>query len=63
VPILFVAVILAAGLLGEWVARAFSEPMNRRLRRRFSREPGSLGSAIDANAIDANKGRAGCSRQ
>jgi len=49
--------------LGEWVARAFSEPMNRRLRRRFSREPGSLGSAIDANAIDANKGRAGCSRQ
>ena len=48
VPILFVSVILAAGLLGEWVARAFSEPMNRRLRRRFSREPGGLGSAIDA---------------
>jgi peptidoglycan/LPS O-acetylase OafA/YrhL len=48
VPILFVSVILAAGLLGEWVARAFSEPLNRRLRRRFSKEPGGLGSAIDA---------------
>ena len=47
VPILFVSVILAAGLLGEWVARAFSEPMNRRLRRRFSKEPGGLGSAIE----------------
>jgi hypothetical protein len=47
VPILFVSVILAAGLLGEWVARAFSEPMNHRLRRRFSKEPGGLGSALE----------------
>ncbi len=47
VPILFVSVILVAGLLGEWVARAFSEPMNRGLRRRFGRGPGGLGSAIE----------------
>ncbi len=38
VPILFVAVILVAGFLGEWVARAFSEPVNRRLRLRFGCE-------------------------
>jgi peptidoglycan/LPS O-acetylase OafA/YrhL len=54
VPILFVSVILVAGLLGEWVARAFSEPMNGRLRRRYSRAPAGLGSAIDLD-----KGRAG----
>jgi peptidoglycan/LPS O-acetylase OafA/YrhL len=48
VPILFVSVILVAGLLGEWVARVFSEPMNRWLRRRFSKGPGGLGSVIDA---------------
>jgi peptidoglycan/LPS O-acetylase OafA/YrhL len=35
VPILFIAVILIAGLLGEGVAQAFSEPMNRLLRQRF----------------------------
>ena len=35
VPFLFIAVILIAGFLGEGVARAFSEPMNRLLRRRF----------------------------
>jgi peptidoglycan/LPS O-acetylase OafA/YrhL len=35
VPILFISVILIAGFLGEWVARVFSDPVNRRLRRRF----------------------------
>ena len=34
VPVLFLIVILLAGLLGELVARLYSEPMNRRLRRR-----------------------------
>jgi peptidoglycan/LPS O-acetylase OafA/YrhL len=33
VPVLFLAVIFTAGLLGELVARFYSEPMNRRLRR------------------------------
>jgi peptidoglycan/LPS O-acetylase OafA/YrhL len=35
VPILFVGVILIAGLLGEWVARFYSEPMNRLLRKHW----------------------------
>lgn len=32
VPILFLATIVASGLLGELVARLYSEPMNRRIR-------------------------------
>lgn len=35
VPVLFLAVILLAGLLGEIVARLYSEPMNWRLRRKL----------------------------
>jgi peptidoglycan/LPS O-acetylase OafA/YrhL len=58
VPVLFISVILVAGLLGDCVARGFSEPVNRRLRRRFGKGPDGLGSVIDAG-----KGRAGCSRQ
>lgn len=48
VPVLFISTILIAGFLGEWVARVFSDPMNRRLRRRFGRGRNGLGSAIDA---------------
>jgi peptidoglycan/LPS O-acetylase OafA/YrhL len=33
VPVFFVATILIAGLLGELVARFYSEPLNRKLRR------------------------------
>ncbi len=35
VPALFIAVILTAGLLGELVARGYSEPMNRWLRQQW----------------------------
>lgn len=35
VPVLFISVILIAGLLGELVARFYSDPMNRLLRRRL----------------------------
>ena len=35
VPVLFAAVIVCAGLLGELVARFYSEPMNRLLRRHW----------------------------
>jgi peptidoglycan/LPS O-acetylase OafA/YrhL len=38
VPAFFVATILIAGLLGELVARFYSEPLNRILRRRFHEE-------------------------
>jgi peptidoglycan/LPS O-acetylase OafA/YrhL len=36
VPVLFLIVILIAGLLGEVVARSYSEPMNRCIRERYS---------------------------
>jgi peptidoglycan/LPS O-acetylase OafA/YrhL len=50
VPILFIGVILISGVLGELVARFYSEPMNRRLRQRFGDGPDRLGSAIDSDA-------------
>jgi peptidoglycan/LPS O-acetylase OafA/YrhL len=46
VPILFLGVIGIAGLLGALVAKLFSEPANRWLRRRWGDGPGSLGAAI-----------------
>ncbi|WP_348266687.1 acyltransferase [Edaphobacter paludis] len=47
VPALFLAVIVIAGLLGEAVARFFSDPMNRYLRRRFGDGSDKLGSVIE----------------
>lgn len=43
IPLLFVIVIVIAGLLGELVARLYSEPANRWLRRRFG-SADSMGS-------------------
>jgi peptidoglycan/LPS O-acetylase OafA/YrhL len=39
VPALFVATVLLSALLGEFVARFYSEPMNRHLRRRWGEGP------------------------
>jgi peptidoglycan/LPS O-acetylase OafA/YrhL len=47
VPVLFLAVIAAAVLVGEVVARFYSEPMNRRLRRRWGDGVQSLGSVVE----------------
>ncbi|HEY4809566.1 MAG TPA: acyltransferase, partial [Solirubrobacteraceae bacterium] len=47
VPVLFLAVIAAAVLLGEVVARFYSEPMNRRLRGRWGDGAQSLGSVVE----------------
>jgi peptidoglycan/LPS O-acetylase OafA/YrhL len=44
VPILFVSVILVAGLLGELIARFYSEPMKRLLRRCWGEGPARLGA-------------------
>jgi peptidoglycan/LPS O-acetylase OafA/YrhL len=53
VPVLFLAVIIIAGLLGAWVAKIYSEPLNRWLRRRWGDGPDHLGSAIvTAQAVD-----------
>jgi peptidoglycan/LPS O-acetylase OafA/YrhL len=46
VPLLFIGVILISGLLGELVARFYSEPMNRRIRQRFGDGPDRLGSVV-----------------
>jgi peptidoglycan/LPS O-acetylase OafA/YrhL len=46
VPILFLGVIVIAGLLGTLVAKYFSEPVNRWLRRRWGDGADSLGVAI-----------------
>ena len=46
VPVLFISVILISGLLGEAVARFYSEPMNRLIRRYFGDGPETLGSVI-----------------
>ncbi len=48
VPILFVAVLLVAGVLGELAARFYSEPMNRLLRSRLGDGPSRVGSVIAA---------------
>jgi len=49
VPALFVAVILFAGLLGELVARGYSEPMNRWLRNRWGDGAKRMGAAVEFN--------------
>jgi len=49
VPLLFIAVILFAGVLGELVARGYSEPINRWLRKRWGDGPTNLGSVIEVN--------------
>lgn len=49
VPALFLAVIFFAGLLGELVARGYSEPMNRWLRNRWGDGPKQLGSALGSS--------------
>jgi peptidoglycan/LPS O-acetylase OafA/YrhL len=47
VPALFTAVIFVAVLLGELVARFYSEPMNRWLRNRWGDGPERLGMMIE----------------
>jgi peptidoglycan/LPS O-acetylase OafA/YrhL len=47
VPVLFLAVIAAAVLVGEVVARFYSEPMNRRLRGRWGDGAQRLGSVLE----------------
>jgi peptidoglycan/LPS O-acetylase OafA/YrhL len=48
VPVLFISVILISSLLGELVARFYSEPMNRWIRRRFGDGPERLGSVLQS---------------
>jgi len=47
VPALFVTVIVLSGLLGDAVARFYSEPMNTLLRNKFGDGADRLGSVVD----------------
>ena len=47
VPLFFAAAILISGVLGAAVARFYSEPMNRSLRKRFGHGAERLGSVVD----------------
>ncbi len=47
VPMLFISAIVVAGVLGEFAAQGYSEPMNRWLRIRWGDGPGRLGSVIE----------------
>ncbi len=46
---LFIVVVVIAGLLGEVVARLYSEPLNRFIRDRWGSRPSSVGSLVDAD--------------
>ena len=50
VAALFVTVIVLSGLLGEAVARFYSEPMNKFLRSKFGDGADRLGSVVDDSA-------------
>ncbi|HEX4582494.1 MAG TPA: hypothetical protein VH139_10550 [Acidobacteriaceae bacterium] len=50
VPVLFLVVIAAAVLLGEVVARFYSEPMNRWLRGRWGDGGARMGSVVQEPA-------------
>lgn len=56
VPALFIIVIVIAGLLGEAVARFFSDPMNRLLRRCFGDGSDRLGSVLEADKVPHHEG-------
>ncbi|HKV29203.1 MAG TPA: acyltransferase [Candidatus Acidoferrales bacterium] len=47
IPALFIVSVILAGILGELVARFFSEPMNRWLRERWGKGPSRIGSVIN----------------
>ena len=50
VPVLFVATVILAAILGDGVARWYSEPMNRWLRRHWKDGPERLGSVVGEDA-------------
>lgn len=51
VPAMFVVVVLVSGLLGEIVARFYSEPLNGWLRENWGDGTGRLGSAVPRRVI------------
>jgi peptidoglycan/LPS O-acetylase OafA/YrhL len=54
VPLFFATAILLSGMLGAMVARFYSEPMNRRMRKRFGDGAERLGSVVEASQLAAS---------
>lgn len=50
VPVLFISTLIIAGLLGEAVARFYSEPLNWLIRRRLGQGTGRFGTVVRARA-------------
>ena len=50
VPLFFLGVVVMSTLLGELVARFYSEPMNRGLRARWKDEARRMGSMVEEPA-------------
>jgi hypothetical protein len=46
---LFIVVVVIAGLLGEVVARFYSEPLNRFIRNHWGNRPSNVGSLVEAD--------------
>ena len=53
---LFAVVIVLAALLGEFVARGYSEPMNAFLRRRAGKAPGRAGAVLPSCSEEPRSG-------
>jgi peptidoglycan/LPS O-acetylase OafA/YrhL len=56
IPAFFIATILISGVLGELVARYYSEPMNLWLRRRWRDGPETLASIVEATSASGSEG-------
>lgn len=54
VPLLFVVTVVVAGAAGDLLARFFSEPVNRMLRKRWSDGRRQLGSVVDSSVESAD---------
>jgi peptidoglycan/LPS O-acetylase OafA/YrhL len=52
VPLLFIGTVLIAALLGELIARCYSDPVNRLLRKRWADGPDELGSVTDSRSAN-----------
>jgi peptidoglycan/LPS O-acetylase OafA/YrhL len=57
VAVLFISAIVSSGLLGEAVARFYSEPLNRTLRSRWGDGPERLGSVVEEGESRKQAGR------
>lgn len=58
VPLLFLVVIAASAIAGDLVARFYSEPMNRMLRRLWGDDARRMGSVVDTERAPALPGLA-----